>query len=87
MKLVLKSCKSDGNSMQVEIVDAETERLLVAGIGARTCGAPFLQHDASVKQLIGDIVEGLNMMLAPSVTPDVEPVEVDAPEAPKKARK
>lgn len=78
MNLVLKSCRSDALSMTVEVLDQDTGRLLVAGIGARTCGTPFLGHDASVKQLIGDIVEGLNTMLRPAVVADA-PVEVAEP--------
>lgn len=87
MKLVLKSCKSDGNSMTVEVVDTESGRNVAAAISARTCGAPFLGHEASVKQLIGDLVEGMNAFLL-SAEPEAPAEEPEAAlEAPKKARK
>jgi len=68
----LKSCKSDAQQMAVTVVD-ERGREASAYISVRTCGGPFLQHDAAVGSLVSDL---LDAMAALDVMPEAVAVEV-----------
>lgn len=78
MNLVLKSCKSDAQSMTVVVVNADTGVEVSSYISSRTSGGPFMQHDASVKQLLEDLFVMLNKANTPPVVELAAVVEAPA---------
>jgi len=68
----LKSCKSDAQQMTVVAVD-DRGREASASISTRTCGGPFLQHDAAVASLVTDLLDAVSALDA---VPEAEAVAV-----------
>ncbi len=88
MNLVLKSCKATANAITLVAVDVDHGVEVTSELNVRSCGGPFLQHDASVRQLVEDLFAVLNAAAkAPvaAVTAMAIVDDADVP-APKKGR-